>query len=82
MKKKKKLIVGQIGCGKFAEAQDFPNFKKHPQTELKWCCDLNLARAKAMGEKFGVPNVTANFMDVLKLINNKLLKTIVEFGFY
>ena len=65
MMKKQKLIVGQIGCGKFAEAQDFPNFKKHPQTELKWCCDLNLARAKEMGKKFGVRDVTADFMDVL-----------------
>jgi len=60
-----KLIVGQIGCGKFSEGQDFPNFTKHPLTELKWCCDLNLDRAAEMGVKFSVPNVTSNFMEVI-----------------
>jgi hypothetical protein len=39
-----KLISAQIGCGAFAEGQDFPNFKKNPKTEVKWCCDISLER--------------------------------------
>ena len=62
---KKKLTVGQIGCGAFAEGQDFPNFAKNPHTEMKWCCDLSLDRAKAMSAKFAVPRATSDFMDVV-----------------
>lgn len=61
---KKVLTIGLIGCGAFAESQDLPNFVKHPQLNLKWCCDSNLERAKEMAEKFSVPNVTDNFHDV------------------
>ncbi len=60
-----KLIVGQIGCGAFAEHQDFPNFSKHPQTQVKWACDINKARASQIAEEYGVSNVTDNFMDVV-----------------
>jgi len=62
---KKKLIVGQIGCGAFSESQDFPNFAKNQNTEVKWCCDISLTRAKEMAEKYDVPNVTSDFMDVV-----------------
>ena len=68
------LTVGQIGCGKFAEAQDLPNFKKHPQINLKWCCDTNINRAKAMADMFAIPNVTDNFMDVLTDPEIKMIK--------
>lgn len=59
------LKVGQIGCGAFAEAQDFPNLKKNPHIELKWCCDISEKRAREMADKFSVPNVTTDFMDVI-----------------
>jgi predicted dehydrogenase len=61
----KKLIVGQIGCGAFAEGQDFPNYSANDKVECKWCCDISLERAKAMAQKFSVPNVTADYMDVI-----------------
>ena len=61
----KKLIVGQIGSGAFASDQDFPNFAKNPNTEVKWCCDLSLDRAKEMSAQFAIPNVTTNFMDII-----------------
>ncbi len=59
------LTIGLIGCGAFAESQDLPNFTKHPQLNLKWCCDSNIKRAKEMAQKFSVPNVTDNFHDVI-----------------
>jgi predicted dehydrogenase len=62
---RKKLTVGQIGCGAFAQGQDFPNFAKNPQTEMKWCCDLSLDKAKSVAAKFAVPRATSNFMDVV-----------------
>lgn len=65
MNKKEILNVGQIGCGAFAEGQDFRNLNAHPQVNLKWACDISSERAQTMASKFGVPNVTSNFMDVL-----------------
>lgn len=62
---RKRVIVGQIGCGAFAEGQDLPNFAKNPHSEVKWCCDLSLDRAKAMAKIFGVPNSTSNYMDII-----------------
>jgi predicted dehydrogenase len=63
--KSKKIKVGQIGCGAFAEGQDLPNFAKNPHTEVKWCCDLSLDKAKTMSAKFSVSKTTDNYMDVL-----------------
>lgn len=60
-----KLISAQIGCGAFAEGQDFPNFRKNPKTEIKWCCDISLDRAKEMASKFEVEKTTDNFMDTI-----------------
>ena len=62
---KKVLTIGLIGCGAFAETQDLPNFTKHPQLNLKWCCDSNIEQAKAIAQKFSVPNVTNDFHDVI-----------------
>ncbi|OGV56033.1 MAG: hypothetical protein A2017_13650 [Lentisphaerae bacterium GWF2_44_16] len=59
--KKNKLTVAQIGCGAFAEAQDFPNLTKNPKISLKWCCDISKDRAKEMAKKFNVPEVTTDF---------------------
>ncbi len=60
-----KVMVGQIGCGAFAEGQDLPNFAKNPHAMVKWCCDLSLERAKSMAERFGVPKATSDYWDVI-----------------
>lgn len=60
-----KLIVGQIGCGSFATGQDLPNLTKHPLTQVKWCCDINLESAKLLATKYDVPNVSADFHEVV-----------------
>lgn len=61
----KVLTVAQIGCGAFAEFQDFPNFAKNPKTNVKWCCDISEARAKQMAAKFQVPKVTTDYLEVI-----------------
>jgi predicted dehydrogenase len=63
--KKNKLVVAQIGCGKFAQSQDLPTIGKHPQLELKWCCDINAEHAAAMARKFGAPCSTNDFNEVI-----------------
>ncbi len=64
-KEHKPLVAAQIGCGKFSAAQDFPNMTAHPGINLKWCCDLNYDAAKEKAEKFGVPNMTADFEEIM-----------------
>lgn len=60
-----KLIVGQIGCGAFAEGQDFLNFGKNQKTEIKWCCDISKERAVEMSKMFNIPKTTTDYMDVI-----------------
>lgn len=63
--KNNKLVVAQIGCGKFAQSQDLPNIGNHPQLELKWCCDINAAHAAEMANKYGATHSTADFNEVI-----------------
>ena len=59
-----KLVVAQIGCGKFAEYQDLPNITSLDELVLKWVCDLDLARAEEMKEKFHAEKVTSDFKEI------------------
>ena len=59
------LCAAQIGCGKFAHAQDLPNFTAHEGIDLKWACDSRIESAQAAAEKFGIRKVTSDFMDVI-----------------
>lgn len=61
----KTLNVGQIGCGAFAELQDFPNLMKNKNVNLTWCCDISKQRAREMADKFSIPKVTTDFMEVI-----------------
>ena len=61
----KVLTAAQIGCGKFANAQDLPNLTAHPDVKLKWVCDTHIENAQKASKEYGVPNVTDNFMDVI-----------------
>jgi predicted dehydrogenase len=62
----KVLKVAQIGCGAFAEGQDFPNFAENPRVECVWCCDINEARAQEMAKKFGIGQVTTKIEDIMR----------------
>ena len=59
-----KLVVAQIGAGKFAEYQDLPNISSLPQLTLKWICDLDRKRAEELGARFGAERITSDFREV------------------
>ncbi len=59
------LTIGLIGCGAFAQSQDMPNFTRHPQLKTKWCCDVNIERAKEMAREFLVPHATDDYRKVI-----------------
>ncbi|MBE6367846.1 MAG: Gfo/Idh/MocA family oxidoreductase [Lentisphaerae bacterium] len=59
------ITAAQIGCGKFAWAQDLNNMTAHKKVNLKWACDVCLDNAKKAAEHFNIPCVTDNFMDVI-----------------
>ena len=59
-----KLVVAQIGCGKFAEYQDLPNITSLEELTLKWICDLDLERAAEMQKKFGAEKITSDFKEI------------------
>ncbi len=61
----KTLTAAQIGCGKFAWSQDFPNMKKHPDVQIKWACDVRRENAEKAAAEFGVPKVTDDFMEAV-----------------
>ncbi len=53
-----------IGCGRVA-----PNHVigfKNCGIKVKWCCDLNLQRAKRFSEKYDIPNYTSDYNEILK----------------
>ena len=39
---------------------------RHPQLRLKWACDVQLDKARAAAKHFGVPEVTDDFMAIVK----------------
>ncbi len=59
-----KLVVAQIGCGKFAEHEDLPNITALDNLLLKWVCDLDLDRATEIKEKYNAEKVTADFKEI------------------
>lgn len=62
---KKQLTGAQIGCGKFAWSQDLPNMAAHPDIHLKWACDISLSNAEAAAEKFNIPCVTTDYLEII-----------------
>jgi predicted dehydrogenase len=56
----RKLRVGVIGTGAFAEACHLPGLLSHPQAEVVAVCGRNPERARAVAERFGVPEVCAD----------------------
>lgn len=61
-----RLQVAQVGCGAFAEGQDFTNFANNRHTVVTWCCDLSRDRAQAMADTFGIPNVAVDYRDAIR----------------
>lgn len=60
----KKLRVGVLGTGAFAEACHVPGLQSHPGAEVVVLCGRNLARARAMADRFGVPEISLDYEQV------------------
>ncbi|MHB9026810.1 MAG: Gfo/Idh/MocA family protein [Armatimonadota bacterium] len=60
------LCVAQIGCGSFAAGQDLPNFRDNPRVTCTWCCDVSEAAARTLAAEYGVPNVTTDFLNIMR----------------
>jgi predicted dehydrogenase len=58
-------VIALIGCGAITEALHLPALSRHPAIMARAVCvDPNLARAKAMAEKFGASRAVARYQDV------------------
>jgi len=55
-----KVNVAVIGCGAMAQAAHLPNIQKHPEIELRWCCDVNEKTLKCIAEKFSPQRTTTD----------------------
>ena len=60
-----KIRAGIIGCGKFAEAQHFPNIAASQNVAL-WHCSSRSEKGRKVAERFGSKKITADYRDVLK----------------
>jgi predicted dehydrogenase len=56
----RKLRFGVIGAGAFAEACHVPGLQSHPQAEVVAICGRRPERARALAERFGVPEICAD----------------------
>ena len=59
----KTVRVGIIGCGVIAPTHA-EAFDSQKDAEIKWACDLDLAKAQKLADKYNIPNVTSDFNDV------------------
>ncbi len=58
------LTVGVIGCGVIGPVHA-ECFTLLNDVRLAWACDINAAKARTLAEKFDVPNVTADYRELL-----------------
>lgn len=63
----KSIRLAVVGAGSIAQLAHIPNWKKIPGVELVALCDVNRARARAVAEKFGIPQVFTDDEELLKL---------------
>ena len=63
----KKLRIGLIGAGSIASNAHMPGYARMDNVEIVAVCDIKLDKAKALAEKFNIPQVFENYMDVIHL---------------
>ena len=56
----RKLRVGVLGAGAFAEACHVPGLQSHPRAEVVAICGRRPERARALAERLGVPDVATD----------------------
>lgn len=58
-------VFGLIGCGGIARNQHLPNLTRAPSARLKTVCDVDEDRLRAHQQRYGVPEATTNYQDLL-----------------
>ncbi|MFK0221283.1 Gfo/Idh/MocA family protein [Streptomyces vinaceus] len=60
----KPLVHAVVGCGRVAP-NHVDGFTALPDAELRWACDRDLSRARALAREYGLPRVTSDVREVL-----------------
>ncbi|MCC2668417.1 MAG: putative Oxidoreductase [Armatimonadetes bacterium] len=60
----RKLRFGVIGAGGFAEVCHLPGLLTHPQAEVVALCGRRLDHARAMADRFGIPDVHTDYREL------------------
>jgi predicted dehydrogenase len=61
----RRVRVGVIGAGRFAEQCHIPGVQAHPQGEVVALCARNRERTEALARQFGVPDVHTDYHELL-----------------
>jgi predicted dehydrogenase len=59
-----KIRLAVVGCGAVAQIHHLPAIAASDRVEAKVLVDADLKRARALAERFGVPEVTADFKEL------------------
>jgi len=63
---KKKLRVGVVGAGGISRSAHVSNYAQIPDVELVGICDVDVKKGQALADEFNIPNVYADYNDLLK----------------
>jgi predicted dehydrogenase len=63
----RKLKIGVIGAGGIATNAHMPGYSRMDNVEIVAICDIKIEKAKALAEKYNVPQVFENYKDVLAI---------------
>ena len=61
----RRVRVGVLGAGAWAEFAHLPGYKRDPRCELVAIADPVVEKAQAFAEKFGIPNVYASHAELI-----------------
>jgi predicted dehydrogenase len=60
----RKLRVGVIGAGTFAEACHVPGLQSHPQAEIVAICGRRQSQTRALADRFSIPDVYSDYEEL------------------
>ncbi|MDP3580891.1 MAG: Gfo/Idh/MocA family oxidoreductase, partial [Ignavibacteria bacterium] len=70
----KKIKVGVIGAGRIGKVHAETIVQSIPEAEVIAIADVNLPEAEALAKRFGIPNCSTNYKDIL---NNKDVEAVL-----